>query len=33
METLTPKAIELAKDGQTEPVNLRVRAVDIILQE
>jgi hypothetical protein len=25
METLTPKAIELAKDGQTEPVNLRVR--------
>jgi hypothetical protein len=26
METLTPKAIELAKDGQTEPVNLRVRS-------
>uniref|UniRef100_A0A383VJ14 Replication protein A subunit n=1 Tax=Tetradesmus obliquus TaxID=3088 RepID=A0A383VJ14_TETOB len=27
METLTPKALELAKDGQTEPVNLRVRDV------
>lgn len=30
METLTPKALELAKDGQTEPVNLRVCAHRLI---